>query len=140
MASLVHQSSAESVSSQLNLFSVPPTQTSLEDEFYTKYRPVSVLTSEGPIEFSTAAESTNYIDLANMLLYVRASVTTEAGADLAADTAIAPECNFQHTLWSQCDLYLNGTLVTQSNNNYPYCLYIETLLSFGKDAKQLNLY
>ena len=60
MASLVHQSSAESVSSQLNLFSVPPTQTSLEDEFYTKYRPVSVLTSEGPIEFSTAAESTNY--------------------------------------------------------------------------------
>ena len=139
MASLVHQSCAESVTSQLDLFSVPPTQTSLEDGFYTEYRPVSVLTSEGPIEFSITAESTNYIDLANTLLYVRASVTTEAGADLAADIAIAPECNFLHTLWSQCDLYLNGTLVTQSNYNYPYRSYIETLLSFGKDAKQSQL-
>jgi len=35
--------------------------------------------------------------------------------------------NFLHTLWSQCDLFLNGTLVTQSNNNYPFRSYIETL-------------
>ena len=46
MASLVHPSSAESITSQLNLFSVPPIQTSLEDGFYTEYRQVSILTSE----------------------------------------------------------------------------------------------
>ena len=106
MASLVHPSLAESVTSQLYLFSVPPTQTSLEDGFYTEYRPVSILTSEGPVEFCIAAENSNYIDLANTLLYVRASVTTEAGANLAEDTAIAPECNFLHTLWAQCDLFI----------------------------------
>ena len=139
MASLVHPSSAESETSQLDLFSVPPTQTSLEDGFYTEYRPICILTSEGPVEFCYAAENSNYIDLANTLLYIRASVTTEAGANFAEDTAIAPDCNFLHTLWAQCDLYLNGTLITQSNNNYPYRSYIEILLSFGKEAKDSQL-
>ena len=44
-----------------------------------------------------------------------------------------------HTLWSQCDLYLNDTLVTLSSNNYSYRGYIETLLSFIKDAKDSQL-
>ena len=80
-----------------------------------------------------------YIDLANTFLYVRASVTKADDTALAEDTEIAPECNFLHTLWSQCDLYLNDTLVTQSSNNYSYRSYIETLLSFGKDTKDSQL-
>ena len=36
-------------------------------------------------------------------------------------------------------LYLNDTLVTQSGNNYSYRSYLETLLSFGKDAKDSQL-
>ena len=66
---------------------------------------------------------------------MRASVTTGAGADLAKNVEIAPECNFLHTLWTQVDVYLNGSLVTQSNNNYPYRAYIENLLSFGQESK-----
>ena len=62
-------------------------------------------------------------------------MTQADGTDLEQGVEIAPECNFLHTLWSQCDLYLNDTLVTQSSNNYSYCSYMETLLSFGKDAK-----
>ena len=139
MSSLIHPNSSESVSSQLDLFSVPPTQTSLEDGFFTEYRPLSVLTSQGPVEFCIAAESSHYIDLANTFLYVRASVTQANGAALEENSEIAPECNFLHTLWSQCDLYLNDTLVTQSGNNYPYRSYLETLLSFGKDAKDSQL-
>ena len=104
MATLVHPSSAESTTSQLDLFSVPPSQTSLEDGSFTEYHPVSVLTSTGPIEFTISAENSNYIDLANSFLYVRASVTTSNGADLAKTAEIAPECNFLHTLWSQVDV------------------------------------
>ena len=94
MVSLTHPSFLESVTSQLDLFSVLPTQTSLEDGFFTEYRPISVLTSGGPVEFCIAAESSNYIDLANIFLYVRASVTKADGTALAANTEIAPECNF----------------------------------------------
>ena len=94
MATLVHPSSAESTTSQLNLFTVPPSQTSLEEESFTEYHPVSVLTSTGPIKFTISAENSNYIDLANSFLYVRASVTIAAEADLAKNVGIAPECNF----------------------------------------------
>ena len=34
---------------------------------------------------------------------------------------------------------LNGTLITSSNNTYPYRAYIETLLSYGRDAKHSQL-
>ena len=139
MATLVHPSLAESTTSQLDLFSVPPSQTSLEDGSFTEYHPVSVLTCTSPIEFTVSAENSNYIDLANSFLYVRASVTTSNGADLAKTAEIAPECNFLHMLWSQVDVYLNGSLVTQSNNNYPYRAYIENLLSFGQKAKKSQL-
>ena len=139
MATLVHPSSAESTTSQLDLFSIPPSQTSLEDGNFTEYHPVSVLTSTGPIEFTVSAENSNNIDLANSFLYVRASVTGSDGSDLTKDVEIAPECNFLHTLWSQIDVYLNGSLVTQSNNNYPYRAYIKNLLSFGQEAKTSQL-
>ena len=66
-------------------------------------------------------------------------MTQANGTVFEENSEIAPEYNFLHTLWSQCDLYLNDTLVTQSGNNYPYCSYLETLLSFGKDAKDSQL-
>ena len=139
MSSLVHHESLESVSSQLDLFSVPPTQTSLDDGLFTEYRPISILTSTGPIEFTISAENSNYIDFANSFLYVRASVTKHDGTNLEAGSEIAPECNFLHSLWSQIDVYLNGSLVTQSNNNYPYRAYIENLMSFSQSAKTSQL-
>ena len=74
MASSIHPSFAQSTTSQLDLFSVPPSQTSLDDGSFTKYHPVSVLTSTGPIEFTISAENSNFIDLANTFLYVRVSV------------------------------------------------------------------
>jgi len=70
MALLVHPNSSESVTLQLDLFSVPPTQTSLEDRFFTEY-------SKGSIEFCIAPETSNYIALANTFLYVRSSVTAD---------------------------------------------------------------
>ena len=136
METLVHTSSAESTTFQLDLFSVPPSQISFEEESFTEFH---VLTSTGSIEFTLGAENSNYIDLANNFLYVRAIVINAAGADLAEDAEIAPKCNFLHTLWTQVDVYLNGSLVTHSNNNYPYRAYIENLISFGRETKKFQL-
>ena len=72
---LIHHSSSETASNQLDLFATPHTHTSLDDGLFTEYHPLSVLTSTGPIEFAISAENSNYIDLENTYLYVRASVT-----------------------------------------------------------------
>ena len=37
------------------------------------------------------------------------------------------------------DISLNGTLITQSTNTYPYRAILETLLSYGEDAKKSQL-
>ena len=97
-----------------------------------------MLTSTGPIEFTVSAENSNYIDLTNSFLYVHAIMTIETGVK-AEGVETTHECNFLQTLWSQIDVYLNGLLVTQSNNNYPYRAYIENLLSFGEEAKTSQL-
>ena len=97
MASLIHPSSVESTTSKLDLF-VSLSQTSLDDECFTEYHPVTVLTLTRPIEFTISAENSNYIDLPNTFLCVRTSVTAANGANMVADVETAPECNFLHTL------------------------------------------
>ena len=61
---------------------------------WPRYRPTSVLTLEGPVEYCIAAEISNYIDLANTFLYVKASVMQANGMALKENVEIAPERNF----------------------------------------------
>ena len=75
-----------------------------------------------------------YIDLANTYLLVRAKVVRGVGTDLADDSPVAP-VNWLHSLFSQVDVYLDDTLVTPSSNTYPFCAYVDTLLSYGAEAK-----
>ncbi|KAK2171894.1 hypothetical protein NP493_1005g00001 [Ridgeia piscesae] len=44
-----------------------------------------------------------------------------------------------HSLFSQVDVSLNGTVVTPSTNTNAYRAYIETLLSHGAEAKNSQL-
>jgi len=37
------------------------------------------------------------------------------------------------------DISLNGTLITASTNTYSYRVLLETLLSYGEDAKKTQL-
>ena len=139
MASLVHTDSCKTIKEELDLFSVPPSRTSLEKGKYIQYNPVSILSNSGPVEFLIPGESSSYIDLSNTLVHVRARIKKQDGTVLANDSNVAPVCNFLQALWSQCDSFLNGVLVTQASNTYPYRAYIETLLSFWEEAKKSQL-
>ena len=80
-----------------------------------------------------------YLDLANTYLLIRAKVVPGDCTDLAADTQVAPVNNWLHSLFSQVDVYINDTLVTPSSNTYPFRAYVETLLSYGAEAKKTQL-
>ena len=70
----------------------------------------------GPIEFVVPGKSSSYIDLLNTLLHVRARIKKQDGAILAEYSNVVSVCNFLCTLWSQCDFYVNGSLISQSSN------------------------
>jgi len=94
---------------------------------------------DSPIEFEINGNGEDYIDLANTMLYVRAKITRMNNANIADDTPVGPVNLFLHSMFSQVDISLNETQVTTSTNTYPYRAMIETLLSYGADAKQSQL-
>jgi hypothetical protein len=113
----IHEGSCECAKSELDLFSVPATQTSIESGTYVEYHPVASITGGAPIEFDVTASGDDYLDFANSFLCVRAKITRANNDDLDAADTVGPVNNFLHSLFSQVDVLLNGTLITSSTNN-----------------------
>ena len=135
----VHKDSCECVKSELDLFSVPPTQTSVENGNWIEYHPLTTVDDGSPIEFDVSGNGEDYIDLANTMLYVQAKIIKQDGTNLDAADPVGPVNLFLHSLFSQVDISLNGTQVTASTNTYPYRAMLETILSYGEDAKKSQL-
>ena len=135
----VDSHSCECAKSELDLFTVPPTQTSIESGGWVEYNPISSLADGVPIEFVVSGSGQDYIDLANTQLYVRAEIVQ--GDNTAIDNThhVGPINLLLHSLFSEVDFKLNDTLISSTNNTYPYRAYIETLLSYGPAAKTSQL-
>ena len=71
---LVHPNSCECTKSELDLFEVPPTQTSVEYRYWEQKGLTSALTDQGPYEFAVSGVGDDYIDLANTYLFVEAQI------------------------------------------------------------------
>ena len=74
---LVHPNSCECTKSELNLFEVPPTQSSVEHGYWEQKGLTSALTDQGPYEFAVSGAGDEYIDLANTYLCVEAQIVAE---------------------------------------------------------------
>ena len=136
----VSECSDECAKAQLDLFSVPPTQTSIESSSYMDYHPVCALNENTTtIEFSIPGNGEKYVDLSNCFLYVKAKIVQTDGNDLQNDDETAPVNNLLHSMISQVDIYLDGKQITSSTNTYAYRALLETLLSYGSDAKKSQL-
>ena len=116
----VHEQSCECLKSELDLFSVPPTQTIVENGNWIEYHPLSSVNDDSPIEFQINGNGEDYIDLSNSMLYVRARIVLPNGNNVADDAAVGPVNLFLHGLFSEVDILLNETQVTTSTNTYPY--------------------
>ena len=137
--SLVHTKSCESVHTGLDLFALPPTQTAVQDGLWVEYHPLATLAPGAPIEFAVSGATADYLDLSNTYLHVKAKVLRQDGTALPADAVVAPVNYWLHSLFSQVDVLLNDTLVTPSENTYPYRAYIESTLNYGREAKTTHL-
>ena len=62
--------SFEGVKSELDLFTVPPTQNSIVDSHIKEHQPMASLDSGGPTEFLIPGSGDDYLDIANTMLHV----------------------------------------------------------------------
>ena len=129
----------ECLKPELDLFSNPPTQTSVKEGQDIEYHPFTALEKSGPIKFFIDGTGDEYLDLYHTHLYVEAKVVCADGSPIDDDADVAPVNLTLHSLFSQVDVSLNDRLVTSSKATYPYHAYLETLLSYGQEAKATQL-
>ena len=136
----VHPYSKRCEKSEVDLFSIPPTQLSLEKGRWIEYRPLSsVQNNDSAITFVIAGTD-EYLDLSKTILVVEGKVVPGTGGELSTGQAsIAPVNNFLHSLFRQVDVYFNGKQVTPAMGTYAYRSYLETLLNYDVSAKESQL-
>ncbi|XP_041350764.1 uncharacterized protein F54H12.2-like [Gigantopelta aegis] len=139
MSLLTDKDFMEGLPSALDLFTMPPYQTSVFQHYYVDVRPVSQITDSSPVEFQIANSGSDYVDLKRSRLHVKLKVSHSDGTALSKDEHVAAVNLFMQALWSQVAVYLQGQLVSSANNHYPYKAYIQTLLKYGADTKQSQL-
>ena len=131
--------SCDCTKSELDIFTVPPTQTSIEDGAWVETHPVATLTDRGPIEFDIPGDGSQYFDLANIFLYLKASIRRGDGTVLQDGDRPGPCNNWLHTLFQEVEVKLGDTVISTPTHTYPYRAYLESLLSLGNDAKETQL-
>lgn len=143
--SFLHTHSSECLKSELDLFSLPPTQTSIESSQWIYYKPVTSLADDAPIEFVIPGHGEDYLDLTHTMLSLRIRVETTPLAGATAATSggnvykVGPVNHMLHSMFNQIDVYFNQKLVSPPNNAYAYRAYIEALLNYSSAAKESHL-
>ena len=66
-------------------------------------------------------------------------IVKKDGSSLPEDVDYSIVNLFPHALFSQIDLEIDGINLSSHDNLYPYKAYLETLLSYGSDAKLSHL-
>ena len=140
--SYVHPYSKRCEKSEIDLFSIPPTQLSLEKGRWIDYRPLSSVQNDDSAITYLISGTDEYIDLSKTILIVEGKVTAadgETSLSGGGQANVAPVNNFLHSLFRQVDVYLNGKQVTPAMGTYAYRSYIETLLNYDVSAKKSQL-
>jgi hypothetical protein len=160
--SLIYEHSTPSIRSEADLFKTPSTDATIEKSSYIEFAPTTnVQENTGQIDFHIPASAQFYRDLRKSFLYIVCQVVHDDDTSLKKETInsltykvatgsesvqempfvepidlVAPVNGLGYSLFSQCDVFLNDSLVSQANNLYPYRAAIENILNFGNDYKQ----
>lgn len=149
--SYIDESTEECCLSQLEIFRIKPTQTSIRKKRFVKHYPLTTLGRQSPLEFRLQASSNEYIETQNLMLYTKSKIRLAdssvlpllAGAGdaraMPAKSKVGPIAYFGATRFKALDVYLNGKLVSDSNNLYSYKAHLEALLSRSKSSIQKHL-
>ena len=123
--------------SQLCLFDLPGYQAAVENVSYQKIRPISSITADSPIEFNIAAQNDlTYMELKRSTMFIKVRITRNNGSKIDSSNNVGPINLVLHSLFSQVDVFVQNRLISSSTGNYSYKAYMQTLLEYGKSAKQ----
>lgn len=140
--------SSECAKSELELFTLPSTQTSVEETRIEPFYPLTSLDGNGPIEFRVTTGVDEMIDTNDVWLYTKARILDGDGKPLpkpAAGTTVVPNKSkvfpinyFNASMYRQVEVLLNSTPLPPVSL-YQYRGFLETLLSYDPNVKANQL-
>lgn len=142
MSSSFLSNSSPCTKSELDLFYIPPTNTSIESGGWSQHNPLTALDDTGPIEFYIPASESEYIHLNQTLLYLSVEFNSSliSKSESSNETPIyGPINNLASSLFSQIDVSLKNESIETTNKTYAYKAYITDLLNYGSDSKLTHL-
>ncbi|XP_046377818.2 uncharacterized protein F54H12.2-like [Haliotis rufescens] len=110
MALLNDKEFEELVPETLNLFTLPPYQTSVQKHYFVNVRPMSQINDSTSLEFHVSNSGGDYVDLKRTRLHLKSK-----------------------------SLKRTNQLVSSTNNHYAYKSMMKTLLEYGHEAKSTQL-
>ena len=131
--------------SELDLTSMPPVQVVIEDSYVVSTGPKSSLDGSGPLEFEINSSSEHYLDLSECYLKLKLRLKNADGTALrtwGADPAdgtdaprgdqfsVVPANHILHSLFRQVEFSINDTLISSSNDTYPYRAFKSNQIKF----------
>lgn len=130
----------EYMKSELDLFASPPLQTNILKTEEVAINPISSLDNSSTLEFISVGGGDTYRDLSSV--YLRLVFAVENDPTLPSTSApeikISVVNNLLHSIFKNCNVYLNNVCVS-SDNLYHYRSYIENMLSYGGDSVNTHL-
>ena len=133
--------SLECTKSELDLFVVPTTNTAIEEGQWDTIQPHPNYNSSPVIRYDITGTNSHYIDLSATELHLKFQLRNKASqAPLLSNKNIAVVNNFLHSIFEQCQVYLNNVAVENTNKCYNYRAYFENTLCYGKESKETFLH
>ena len=127
-----NQWSEECAKSELDLFTVPLVQISVEDGVFDIIESSKTVNDNAVVTFEIPNSNDSYIDLSATEMHFDVQIVDALGNGYAPGKKIAPVNNFIHSLFRQVQIRLNNARIETTNNNYPYRAYYENLLLYNK--------
>ena len=129
--------SMECAKSELDLFSVPPTNTAIEEGHWDNIQPHPNFDQSPVVRFDITGTNSHYVDLAATELHVKFQIVVDKHGQTIKchKEKMGLVNNFLHSMFEQCQVYLNNVAVENTNKCYGYRAYLENLLCYNNDAK-----
>lgn len=128
---------------EFDIFGVPPTQTTIEQDILSEHRPVAPINSKSSLEFNIVTGIDEYLRLDKSWLYIKVKLICELPmkAEMKKDNwkSVSTVNNFLNSLFKQVDLYIGSYSVSLSHQTYPYKADFEIKLGKSKESKESYL-
>jgi hypothetical protein len=161
MSWLLDGDSHEGTRSELEIFDLPNTQTSIDDNKFEPFNPLTSLEHGGPLEYKLQVGDEYYINPRDTYLYMQAKIVNTNG-DVLPNTeeydvdvpnpdggdpiqerrervpdnsVVFPINNFIGSCFKQVEVFLSSKQVGSNDALYAYRSYMETLLSYSSERK-----